>query len=341
MCTDPIEVDGAQGEGGGQILRTSLSLAALQRRPLRLHRIRHRRGKPGLLRQHLTAVRALAEITDAEVTGASLGSRELSIVPKAARGGVYHFSIGSAGSTTLVAQTILPVLLFADGPSEVTLEGGTHNPSAPPFEFLTEVVFPVLREMGAAVDASLEVPGFYPAGGGRFVMRVEPVTSLEPVRRVECPSTFTLEAEAVVSRLPRRVAMRELAVVEAAFPAAARTPVTVTSPGPGNLTAIAVKAADVVYERCTAFGERGRPAEAVAEVAVEHTRRFLAAGVPVGEHLADQLVLLAALAKPGSQVRTVSPSLHTTTNVEVVNHFLGAGTMLLEERDDGWWIERL
>src|SRR5262245_2007058 len=162
---DWITIDGSAGEGGGQILRTALALSLVTARPFRIERIRAGRPKPGLLRQHLTAVQAAAKVGAARISGAEVGSLELTFEPTGLRGGAYDFAVGTAGSATLVLQTLLPALLRAREPSQLTIEGGTHNPYAPPFDFLARTFLPVLRRMGAAIEARLEAPGFYPAGG--------------------------------------------------------------------------------------------------------------------------------------------------------------------------------
>src|SRR5512138_2046230 len=162
-----ITIDGSQGEGGGQILRSALALSLVTGKPFRIENIRARRQKPGLMRQHLTAVNAAVEIGAAHVSGNTVGSSELTFAPTALRSGEYHFVVGTAGSCTLVLQTVLPALIIAEGSSEIRLEGGTHNPAAPPFDFLAGAFLPLLNRMGPDVRAALERPGFYPAGGGR------------------------------------------------------------------------------------------------------------------------------------------------------------------------------
>ncbi len=175
-----IELDGSTGEGGGQILRTLLTLAMITGRPFRIRQIRARRAKPGLMRQHLVAVQAAAQICGAEVSGAAVGSQELEFVPGPVQGGDYRFAIGTAGSCTLVLQTVLPALLAADRPSTLQLSGGTHNPMAPPVQFLQRAFCRLLAEMGAQVDVHIERFGFYPAGGGEVTARVSPCARLQP-----------------------------------------------------------------------------------------------------------------------------------------------------------------
>ena len=171
-----VALDGRQGEGGGQILRSGLTLSAITGRPLKLDHIRGGRKRPGLMRQHLACVRALAEITGAEVSGDTLGSKELSFAPGPARAGKYRFAIGSAGSTGLVLQTVLVPLLLADGPSELVLEGGTHNSMAPPFNALKHSFVPLIEAMGGRVQLDLERAGFYPAGGGLSLIHISEPT---------------------------------------------------------------------------------------------------------------------------------------------------------------------
>jgi len=198
-----IVIDGAQGEGGGQILRSALALSLVTGKPFRIRNIRARRKKPGLMRQHLTAVNAAVEVGAARVAGNAIGSTELTFEPAALCSGSYRFAVGTAGSCTLVLQTVLPALILADGPSELLLEGGTHNPAAPPFDFLAGAFLPLLSRMGPRVAAALERPGFYPAGGGRMRVRVTPAKRLLPLHLTE---RGAIVARALLARIaPRSV----------------------------------------------------------------------------------------------------------------------------------------
>jgi RNA 3'-terminal phosphate cyclase (ATP) len=170
---DVIHINGSHGEGGGQIVRSSLALSLVTGRPFTIENLRGRREKPGLARQHLTAVRAAAQIGAAEIEGDEVGSRSITFRPTKLQAGDHTFSIGTAGSATLVLQTVLPALLIADGPSRITLEGGTHNHRAPSYEFLANAYLPLVNQMGARVSAELQRRGFYPAGGGRFIVIVD------------------------------------------------------------------------------------------------------------------------------------------------------------------------
>jgi RNA 3'-terminal phosphate cyclase (ATP) len=201
-----LEIDGARGEGGGQILRSSLALSLVTGTPFRIVNIRAGRKRPGLMRQHLTAVQAAVEVGQARVRGAEVGSRDLTFEPKAIRAGDYHFSVGTAGSATLVLQTVFPALALAKGPSTVTVEGGTHNPMAPPFDFLARAFLPLIERMGPRCQAVLERPGFYPAGGGRFRVSVEPAPAFARLDLRERGEIRGRRATAVVALLARSIA---------------------------------------------------------------------------------------------------------------------------------------
>jgi RNA 3'-terminal phosphate cyclase (ATP) len=318
-----LELDGSRGEGGGQILRTALALSVITGRPFRIDRIRANRKNPGLRRQHLTAVKAAARIGSAEVKGAALDSRRLTFVPGPVAPGEYEFSIGTAGSATLVLQTILPPLLVASGPSRLVIEGGTHNPQAPPFHFIERVYLPLLRQMGPRVSVRLDRHGFFPAGGGRFRVTVEPVPDLSPLDLGERGDIKRRRARALIARLPTHVAERELKVVKQSlgWDRAELEVVEVRdSAGPGNALMLEIESAHAT-ELITAFGRRGVPAEKVAGEAVAEAQRYLESGAPVGEHLADQLLLPLAIAGGGS-FATLPLTPHARTNLEVLRSFL-------------------
>jgi RNA 3'-terminal phosphate cyclase (ATP) len=317
-----LTVDGSKGEGGGQVLRTALALSAVTGTPFRLERIRARRKKPGLMRQHLTCVQAAAAVCGAGVTGADLGSQAVSFHPGRVRAGEYFFSVGTAGSALLVLQTVLPPLLLADAASRLRLEGGTHNPLAPPFEFLARAFLPLVRRAGASVDARLERYGFFPAGGGAVSVEVTPGAALEGFDLVERGEVRARRAVALVANLPASIGERELRVVRERL--GLKRDETelreVRSAGPGNALLLEF-ALDGWSEVFTAFGERGLRAEDVARRALAEAEAWLAAGVPVGAHLADQWLLILALAGRG-RFRTLAPTNHTLTNAAVIRRFL-------------------
>ena len=320
-----LTIDGSRGEGGGQIFRTSLTLSLVTGTPFRIARIRAGREKPGLMRQHLTALEAAAAVGEADVDGAVVGGQEVAFRPKRLRPGNYHFAVGTAGSAGLVLQTILLPLVMARAPSTLTLEGGTHNPAAPPFEFLAEALLPLLRRMGAQVNARLERAGFYPAGGGKMTIDVADQGSLRSLHLVQRGRTLRRRARALVSRLSGQIADRELAVIRSRLGwDGDELQVVILSDGmagPGNVVLLSIESEHVV-EVFTGFGEVGVRAEAVAEGVAQAARRYLAADVPVGPHLADQLLLPMALAGGGA-FRSVPLSRHASTNLEVIGQFLG------------------
>ena len=271
-------------------------------------------------------MQAAAKISQADASGASIGSTQLTFTPGRVAHGAYHFAVGTAGSATLVLQTILPALLISNDQGQqthLTLEGGTHNPFAPPFDFLAKAFLPLLERMGARIEARIERYGFYPAGGGRFEITITPVKSLEPIELNERGKILDRRATALVAHLPRSIAERELGVVHKKlswlWEWLEAEPIT-NSVGPGNIITLEIESENVT-EVFTGFGERGVAAEAVADQAVVAARRYLASDVAVGEHLADQLLLPMALARGGS-FTTVPPSRHTTTNIEIIRKFL-------------------
>jgi RNA 3'-terminal phosphate cyclase (ATP) len=334
-----IVIDGSQGEGGGQVLRSSLALSLVTGLPFRIEKIRAGRKKPGLMRQHLTAVNAAAAIGSADVEGAHIGSRTLDFHPGSVKPGSYQFSVGTAGSCTLVLQTVLPALLTADAPSDLVLEGGTHNPYAPPFDFLARAFLPLVRKMGPNVAASLQRPGFCPAGGGRFTVSIKPAERLERIDLCERGEILTRSARATVAKLPRSIAERELKVVrdklnwEEEFCSVEEAP---SSPGPGNILCVEITS-EHVTEIFTGFGELGVSAEKVARETVKAVEEYLAAGVPVGHYLADQLLLPMAMAGGGS-FRTLAPSRHMTTNADVISRFLPVEVIMREYDRNDWEI---
>jgi RNA 3'-terminal phosphate cyclase (ATP) len=333
-----IVIDGSQGEGGGQILRSSLALSLVTGQAFRIAKIRAGRRKPGLLRQHLAAVNAASAVGQSRVEGVHIGSQELFFAPGKIKPGKYHFAIGTAGSGTLVLQTVLPALLTAPFSSEIVLEGGTHNPNAPPFDFLSRVFLPLVNRMGPKVSAVLHRPGFYPAGGGKFTISVEPSEILIPLDLPQRGKVHRMTARAVVANLPRQIAERELQVVRhrLGWDDNALMIEEVDSPGPGNILCLEIES-EKVTEIFSGFGRRGVPAEKVAEETIREALEYLAADVPVGLHLADQLLLPMALAGKGS-FRTVAPTPHLATNMEVIRRFLPVAMEIRQHTEDNWEV---
>lgn len=330
MSDKPILIDGSWGEGGGQILRTSLAIAGATGAAVRITGIRAGRPKPGLRPQHLAAVQAAAAACRGQVRGDSLGSQELTFTPGRPQAGKLQLDIGTAGSTVLVAQTILPILTAAEGRSEVILTGGTHNPLAPCFEYLRDV-FGVLAS-AANVQAYFELKqaGFYPAGGGELMMAVQGLGSPQMIEAIQCVSRGELKhidgISAASAHLPRHVIERQTAqtlallaaggqratIEEAVFPAA----------GPGSMVFLRAVFSKTVAGSF-ALGAPGKPAEAVAAQAAEPLLAFLNSAGAVDPFAADQLLTLAALAPDESRIATQRVTDHLLTNAEVIRRLTG------------------
>lgn len=316
-----IELDGASGEGGGQILRTALSLSMITGIPFVIDRIRAGRKKPGLLRQHLTAVQAAAAVCGAELEGAQPMSQRLRFQPGPIRAGDYQYAIGSAGSCTLVLQTVLPALWFADGPSSLRVSGGTHNPAAPPADFLIRSWQPLLQCMGVTLDIQLLRHGFYPAGGGEVLATTAPLAGWHPLHLETRGELCRLSAVGIVSGVPAEVAKRETQrAADRMGELEQELRVLPGDQGPGNMLMVVLE-----YQKLTelfsACGERGLPAEAVADRAARQALMYRDRGAAVGEFLADQLLLPMALAGQGS-FTTQALSSHVKTNCKVIEAFL-------------------
>ncbi len=332
-----LNIDGSQGEGGGQILRTALALSMCLGKPFRIHSIRANRRRPGLQYQHLAAVKAAAIISQANVEGATKDSQVLVFEPGAISTGNFQIDIGSAGSTSLVLQTILPAMLLASSHSTVMLKGGTHNPMAPTFEFLNYAFLPLVNQMGANVDASLHRRGFTPQGGGLLHVSIKPTTQLQSFDLRQRGNIIQRRAEVILANLPSHIAQRELDVIRQRLSLTNECLYSIidnNTQDVGNVVSIIIESENVT-ECFTAFGKKGLPAERVAEQVVTMAQTYLNVDVPIGVHLADQLLLLMALAGD-SRFITLQPSLHTRTNLAVIETFMGS-VMTIQQIDDNRW----
>jgi len=323
---EPIYIDGMLGEGGGQILRTSLALAALLRQPVKLDNIRAKRSRPGLKTQHLAGVLALAEITDAEVTGAHLHSTSILFTPRTIRGGRYRFKISTAGAASMLLGTVLPPLLYASHASEITITGGTHVPFSPPFHYLDKVFLPALEKLGARVDIKLMRWGFYPKGGGEIRIHVKPCHDLQGVKLAKRGKLKKLQLLACsTSTLPDHIVQREIAHLEiclADYKDKLKSESSACqSYSSGNFVFL-----ETDYEHTaagfSALGKRGKPAEEVAAEVCRAFNDFDKTGATVDSHLADQLILYMALAHGDSFFITEKVTGHLQTNIEVLKKFL-------------------
>jgi RNA 3'-terminal phosphate cyclase (ATP) len=322
-----IEIDASVGEGGGQIVRSALALSIITGKPVTLDHIRARRKNPGLQRQHLSAVKAAGELSGAGMLGATLHSSRLQFAPGPARAGRYRFDIGSAGSAPLVLQTVLLPLLLANGHSEVTVVGGTHNPLAPPYEFLEQAYLPQLQRMGLSATVELVKRGFYPAGGGELRASISPAQEVHGLSLRERGPLQRHEAWALLAQLPASVGQREIDTLRTALGwrlEQFRLEYDRTARSPGNAVLIALRYAELT-ELVVSIGARGKRAEQVAAEAAAEAAIYLESTAPVGIHLADQLLLplgLAASRGERSEFRTLPLTQHSLTHIDILQRFL-------------------
>jgi len=321
---ETVLIDGSTGEGGGQILRTSLALACITGKSLHIENIRAARRNPGLAKQHLSCVRAVCQICGGQCRGDALRSRMLDFHPGPVQSGDFRFDIGSAGSASLVIQTVLPALFLADKPSAVTVTGGTHNPMAPPFDFLSETFLPAIAAAGFRGNCKLIKHGFYPAGGGKITFDVQPwqkstdriIDLCEPTKEPQ------IHARIYTAKLPPHIAQRQRKLLlQSKLNIRNVEHIEVTdSDGPGNCAMIRLCSGErtTVF---TAFGMRGKRSEEVISEVVGLVEDFLASGAAVDRFLADQLLIYMAMAKAGSYT-TNELSSHLQTNMEVIKKFL-------------------
>jgi len=321
---ESVFIDGSAGEGGGQILRTSLALACVTGRAVRIENIREARRNPGLAKQHLSCVQAACAICNGKAEGAYEGSKLLDFSPGPVRSGEFSFDVGSAGSATLVMQTVLPALFLAEGPSTITVTGGTHNPLAPPFDFFRDTFLLAIADAGFHCNCELLKHGFFPAGGGKMSCLIQPRDkySKQTINLRQRHESVNLDATIYLAKLPSHIAQKQQRLLRGSgLDLRNIEQIVVTdSDGPGN--AVCVRLCD--GERTavfTAFGMRGKPSEQVIDEVVRSTQRFIAADAAVDPFLADQLLIYIALCGAGSYT-TSELTQHAQTNMEVTRKFL-------------------
>jgi RNA 3'-terminal phosphate cyclase (ATP) len=329
-----VSINGSTGEGGGQILRTSLALSCITGRSLHIENIRAARRNPGLAKQHLSCVRAACQICNGKCNGAVQRSKVLDFQPGSVQSGDFYFDIGSAGSASLVIQTVLPALFLADFPSTVTVTGGTHNPLAPPFDFLAETFLPAVATADFIADCKLVKHGFFPAGGGKITFNIRPrqtnshktINFCTPADLPRHPLGVTgkpqISARIYTAKLPENIARKQhelLLQSKLDFKNIEHIEVT-DSDGPGNCVMIRLCSSDRVTV-FTAFGQQGKPSHKVISEVVDLAKDFLASGAAVDRFLADQLLIYMAISKAGC-CTTNELTAHLTTNMEIIKKFL-------------------
>ncbi len=333
-----LYIDGSHGEGGGQILRTALALAMVTGTDIKIENIRAGRSKRGLMRQHLACVKAAQKVCGAQVSGAKVGSTSIMFRPEAIQAGEYEFAVGTAGSTTLIFQTVLPALVLANGVSHLRMHGGTHNMMAPSYDFIALAFVPTLKRMGIEVSVELQRYGFYPQGGGEWSATITPATHFTPLQLTHRGKLVSKEAVITSANVPGHIALREMQEIARLcnWTEQEMQSRTVPAMGGGNIVSLRLH-----YQHCTEVveevGRIGLSAERVARNAVTNMRRYLAHDVAIGEHLADQLLLPMAIGE-GGVFRTLRPSRHCKTNRDVIQMFTDKRISFEELGKDLWEI---
>lgn len=324
-----LTIDGSFGEGGGQILRTSLSLAAITGQEVTIKNIRAGREKPGLRPQHLTGALAVAEICGAEITGAEVGSTRLTFKPHKVTGGNYEFDVSriraSAGSVNLVLQTILWPLAFAEKKSRIIIKGGTHVPHAPAFNYIKETFLPTVANMGLLSRYTMAKAGYYPIGGGEVLLDIDPVKELKPISLTHRDKQLLVEVISAVSNLPMSIAERQMSTGIQRLKGMGLDAQTWTEeyPSTGKGTVFFISASsDHSSGGFQSLGELRKRAEKVADDACDELEQYIRCGMAIDKHLADQLIIPIALAQGNSKFTTCEITQHLITNIAVVEHFL-------------------
>lgn len=336
-----IKIDGSYGEGGGQILRTSLSLSCVTKRPIEIYNIRKGRKKPGLQPQHLTCVKAAQAISDAEVQGAELQSQNLVFIPQKIKAGDYLFDVGeikgSAGSASLVLQALLSPLFYADEPSTVTIIGGTHVPWSPPFHYLKDVFGAAIAKMGFKIEFDIERWGWYPIGGGKIRAVINPAKAFHGLNIVERGRLKSITGVSAVSNLPLSIAERQrdkgISLLNEKGIEADIDIINATSHGKGTFFFLLAEFENAIAG-FSSLGAIGKKAEEVAAEACKEFFDFIDSKGAIDPHLSDQLILYMAMAKMESSFLTSQITQHLLTNIWAIKHFLPV-EIKVEEIDRG------
>lgn len=341
-----IEIDGSYGEGGGQILRTALAFSAILKVPVTIHHIRAGRKNPGLQPQHLKAAEALAQIAEARTEGIRIGSEKITFVPNKVLQGDYKFEVGTAGSVTLLIQTLLPPLCLSREKSRLTLVGGTHVEWSPPFHYLSEVLLPTLSLMGISATASIERWGWYPKGGGIIHIETKPLPELKPISLVDRGLLKKIRGISAISHLPKHVVERQrdyaIRRIEKELKTDAEIMVLYDVPayGPGSFLFL-VTESERAIAGFSSLGKRGKPAEEVAREAVDALKEYTESDGCIDPYLADQLIPFMALTKGNSSFTTTKITEHLLTNLWVVQHFLDIKISKWGEKGEGGRVQFL
>ncbi|MEW6069541.1 MAG: RNA 3'-terminal phosphate cyclase [Candidatus Thermoplasmatota archaeon] len=328
-----ITIDGSYGEGGGQILRTAVGLSALTKKPIKVENIRAKRSKPGLQPQHLTAVKSVAELCNAEVKGLEKRSKELEFYPKEAKGGSFKFDVGTAGSITLVLQCCLLPSIFSNSETKLKIIGGTDVKFAPPIDYFKNVFLKLLQKLGIEVELKLMRRGYYPRGGGEVEVLIKPVKEIKSLSLEDRGALKQIEGIAFISNLPDHILKR---IKHSALKELINYPAKIEealSLAYGQGTGITLWARyDNTYLSSSCLGERGLPAEKVGSTAALELLKEIESGATIDIHVTDQILPYLALAKRSSTFLTREVSLHAQTNMWLIKHFLDVEFDVKDER---------
>lgn len=325
-----IQIDGSQGEGGGQILRTTLALSMITGQAFELINIRAGRKKPGLMRQHLVCVQASQNISQAYVEGAELHSQRLYFAPQHVQSGKYQFQIGSAGSTTLVLQTLLPALLLQNEASELAISGGTHNPLAPTADFIEYCFLPTLAKLGIDSEFKLNKAGFFPIGAGEIQIKIQPWQHRNKLSLLDRGALQSTEAFAAVLNLSEeaQIVQRELATLNKRLKLDTQQQFHLKGISQGNTVYVKVEHQQHI-QLFTALGEMRKSAEQIANHLAEQVKQYMESNAAVDEYLADQLLLPLALGQ-GGEFTAQCISEHTRTQATMIEKFIDCEIEFIE-----------
>lgn len=329
-----LEIDGSMGEGGGSVVRMAVALSAACGTPVKIFNVRTKRPKPGLRSQHLRAVEAVGLLSSAKVEGLKLNSTELIFEPRKPAAGRFKIEIGTAGSTMLVLQALMPAAAFAPGLVEVEIRGGTDNPLAPPVDYMKNVTLPVLQKMGLRVELECLRRGHYPHGGGIVRAKIHPVKKLTPLVLGKNPGVKRIEGVAHCVRLPTHIATRMAHSAKRALLKAGYTDVEIKTEtyepsedphlGPGGGIVLWAELESGGMMGASSLARKGVPAERIGERTASDLAQQLKTGASVDRYLTDQLIPYVALADGTSEFKSAELTLHALTNIALVEKIVGA-----------------
>lgn len=339
MSHDYIRIDGGMLEGGGQILRIATALSGITGIPVEIYNIRSKRPKPGLKAQHLTGIKALADLTNASVDGLQMGSKKITFIPTIRKGGFYKVDVKTAGSVTLLLQVLIPVAIFTPKRVQFELIGGTTVKWSPPIPSVQYILLPILKKMGTQTQIEIIKHGFYPKGGGIVNIVIDPIKKLRPITIDNIGKIEDIRGISYCAKLPEHVAIRQMKAATSELKKASFQNIEITSEqitdsfSPGSGITLWAKTNTDAIIGADAIGEKGKPAEVVGREASKRLLKTINAKSPVDAFLSDQLIIYMALADGTSKIVTNEFTLHTKTAIEVCKQIINASFSVNEEKN--------